>query len=66
MNFFERDFLYKIEVDFFLYCPLPYSLPSGSSANLTTRRFAPCLMGSDGVGSDGEQKCPLFFYVVDF
>ena len=40
-NFFWRDFLLKIEVDFFLYCPLPYSLPLGSSANLTARRFLP-------------------------
>ena len=45
VNFFFKYFLHKIEVDFFLYCPLPYSLPSGSSANLTARRGAPSLTG---------------------
>ena len=43
-TFFKRDF-FKIEVYFFLYCPLPYSLPSGSSANLTARRIAPSFIG---------------------
>ena len=37
LTFFLRNFLHN----FFLCCPLPYSLPSGSSANLTARRFAP-------------------------
>ena len=51
MNFsskFEGDFNFFVDfvlkgyiLKFFLYCPLPYSLPSGSSANLTARRFAP-------------------------
>ena len=35
------DSLYKIEVDFVLRCPLSYSIPSGSSAYLRARRFAP-------------------------
>ena len=35
--------IYIIELDFFPRCPLPYSLPSGSSTNLTARRFTPSL-----------------------
>ena len=30
-----------MEVDFFPFCPLPYSLPSGSSGNLTARHKVP-------------------------
>ena len=37
VNFFSMAFFDKIEVDFFLYCPLPDRLPSGSSANFTKR-----------------------------
>ena len=50
LNFFERAFFDKFEVDFFLYCPLPYSLPSGYSANLTARRFAPSLSYWTNIG----------------
>ena len=46
-------------------CPLPHSLPSGSSGNLTARRGAPsCTDGTDGLdGWDGDQKCPLIFFI---
>ena len=36
-TFFYKAFFDKIEGDFFLYCPLPGRLPSGSSANFTER-----------------------------
>ena len=43
-------------------------LPSGSSANLTARRFAPSLMGWDGMGWGvmGDQKCPLIFFILRY
>ena len=52
-------------------CPIPYRLPSGSSANLTARRGAPSLMGRDGRtdgrdGTDGNQKCPLIFFILRY
>ena len=49
-------------------CPIPYRLPSGSSANLTARRGAPSLMGrTDGTdGTDGNQKCPLIFFILRY
>ena len=30
----------------------------------TTRREAPSLMGSDRIGWDGNQKCPLIFFIL--
>ena len=48
----------------FLCGPLPYSLPSGSSANLTARRGAPSWDGSDVL--DDDQKCPLIFIILRY
>ena len=47
----------------FLSCPLPYSLPSGSSARTLRRGRRPSLMGRDGTDGTGgtvNQKCHFF------
>ena len=60
-NFFLKDFVYKIEGEFsILYCPLPYSLPSGSCANLTARRGAPGYTGGRSI------KSVLYFFSQEF
>ena len=57
---------YKIEVDFFLRCPLPYRLPSGSSAKPYGRgrqaEFGG--MGWDGMGWDGWSKVSFNFFFI--
>ena len=47
--------------------PIPYSVPSGSSANLTARPEGPSLMGSDGMGWmgwDGISKVSFNFPIL--
>merc|ERR1712115_541398 len=49
---------------FLLCCPLPYSLPSGSSAQtLRTRASARVVTGGR---VDGEQKGPLIFFILRY
>ena len=49
-------------------CPIPYRLPSGSSANLTARRGSAEFtgVGWDGLGLDGDQKGPLIFFILRY
>merc|ERR1712115_480992 len=56
---------------FLLCCPLPYSLPSGSSAQ-TLRTLASASVVTDGLtggrvdGWDGHQKGPLIFFIFRY
>ena len=58
--------------NFFLCCPLPYSLPSGSSAQ-TLRTLASASVVTDGLTggrvdglTDGHQKGPLIFFILRY
>ena len=59
MNFFLIRFFFN----FFLCCPLPYSLPSGSSAQ-TLRTRAPARVVTGRM--DGGQKGPLIFFILRY
>ena len=48
ISIFWLTFFCPIIFNFFLCCPLPYSLPSGSSARTLRRGRRPSLMGRDG------------------
>ena len=54
----------QIKVYFFLCCPLPYSLPSGSSAN-PYGECKPELCGLDGWTVDGGNTIHIYTYAYD-
>ena len=63
-DFNFKGFLYKMQRDnFFLCCPLPYNIPSGSSAR-TLRRGRQAEF--DGMGWDGWSKVFFNFFILRY